>query len=670
MISKLCQCFDSRFVDSERRFDLGQWLSFYAWDVVGNVTFSQPIGYLEKGHDFDGTLKNSAKVQDYFTVVGAMPFLDHWLNKNPIVHVGPPGFHTITGISFKHLADRYQGNDRDDHDRERLDFLDHFIEAKNADPENVDDAQIFSWLMINMLAGADTTALTLKTAFYHCLRDRRIWQRLRDEILAAGPGGAAPISYELAHSLPYLEAVVREALRILPGVSMPLERYVPEEGHRLSNGSFLPGGSMVGVNPYLIARNKGIYGDDAEDFRPERWLRDGDAGETQEQFEARLAAMNNVDLTFGGGRRVFKIFNQGDKMMMRRLNLAGAVLAAAALVAPSLAAQSTFIAPTNSLAFGLSIPDDTSNEDIYFSVAMARGLSWAAVGLGGHKMPGSLMFMIYPSASGKNVTFSPRLATDHTEPGLYAGVDFEVLSNVTGLMNETTYVYSAVCHNCRTWPGGSIDVNSTSQQFMFASGPGGTVGSDSDKASVKLHYEHGAFTMDMLHATGPAGPAVLNLDTADDNEGSALVGKVTEGMNDWVAVIHAVFMIGCFVGLMPFGILILRLGEWVRWHGLNQAVAMIGVIVGLGLGIKAGTMYNRTKSFNTAHQVIGIIVFIFILVQFTLGVLHHRVFKKTQKTTKFAPIHVWLGRAVIILGTVNGFLYVLTLLSSMDTLYN
>ncbi|KAJ0120346.1 integral membrane protein [Diaporthe amygdali] len=342
--------------------------------------------------------------------------------------------------------------------------------------------------------------------------------------------------------------------------------------------------------------------------------------------------------------------------MMRRLNLAGAVLAAAALITPSLAAQSTFIAPTQSLAFGLSIPDDAANEDIYFSVAMARGLSWASIGLGGHKMPGSLMFMIYPSASGENVTFSPRLATDHTEPEFYPSLDFETLSNATGLMNKTTYVYSAVCHNCRSWRGGFLDVNSTSQQFIFATGPGGTVGSDSEQASVKLHYEHGAFNMDMLHATGPAGPAVLNVVTADDNEGATLVGEPTEGMNDWVAVIHAVLMIGCFVGLMPFGILILRLGEWVRWHGVNQGVAMVGVIVGVGLGIKAGTRYNRTKSFNTAHQVIGIIVFIFILVQFTLGVMHHRVFKKTQTPTKFAPIHVWLGRAVILLGVANGFL--------------
>lgn len=260
-----------------------------------------------------------------------------------------------------------------------------------------------------------------------------------------------------------------------------------------------------------------------------------------------------------------------------------------------MAAHSIFVSPSQSLAFGLRIPDDPTNDDIYFSLAMPRGEYWAAVGLGNHKMPGTLVLMVYSSASSENVTFSPRLATGHTEPEYYTGLDYETLTDHTGLVNITTYVYSAVCHNCRSWPGGSIDMNSTAQEFIFATGPSGDVKSDSQEASVKLHYEHGTFVMDMKHATGPAGPAILNDSTADDNDGSTLVGKVTEGMNDWVAVVHAVFMVGCFVGLMPFGVLILRVGEWVRWHGLNQGVAMIGVIVGFGLGIKTSTLYNRVS---------------------------------------------------------------------------
>lgn len=275
-----------------------------SWDVVGSVTFSQPIGYMERGQDFDGTLANADMAIDYFSLVGMIPALDHWLDKNPIMHIGPPGFNTITSISLKHLVDRYQGNDSHYHDSEKPDFLDRFIEAKNNDPKDVDDAQIISWLMINMIAGADTTALTMKSAFYYCLRNESIMARLRREALAAGINGADPVSYKDARAIPYVEAVVREALRILPGVSMPLERYVPAGGHQLSNGDLLPAGSIVGINPYILCRNKEIFGEDAEEFRPERWLRDEACGETEEAFQARLTAMNNADLTFGGGRRV------------------------------------------------------------------------------------------------------------------------------------------------------------------------------------------------------------------------------------------------------------------------------------------------------------------------------------------------------------------------------
>jgi hypothetical protein len=45
-----------------------------------------------------------------------------------------------------------------------------------------------------------------------------------------------------------------------------------------------------------------------------------------------------------------------------------------------------------------------------------------------------------------------------------------------------------------------------------------------------------------------------------------------------------------------------------------------------------------------------------MVAQFVIGFMHHRIYKKTSATTKFAPIHVWLGRVVIVMGVVNGFL--------------
>jgi hypothetical protein len=45
-----------------------------------------------------------------------------------------------------------------------------------------------------------------------------------------------------------------------------------------------------------------------------------------------------------------------------------------------------------------------------------------------------------------------------------------------------------------------------------------------------------------------------------------------------------------------------------------------------------------------------------MIAQFVLGFMHHRIYKRTQATTKLAPIHVWLGRIIIPCGIANGFL--------------
>lgn len=87
-----------------------------------------------------------------------------------------------------------------------------------------------------------------------------------------------------------------------PGVCMLLERYVPDGGLALPDGSLVPAGTAVGINPYVNGRNKTIWGDDVDVFRPERWLQD--AGESDEAYKERLRLYNASDLTFGGGSRV------------------------------------------------------------------------------------------------------------------------------------------------------------------------------------------------------------------------------------------------------------------------------------------------------------------------------------------------------------------------------
>ncbi|KAJ5112136.1 cytochrome protein [Penicillium argentinense] len=306
MIAYFCQRLEENFMDGSNAtesFRLEDWIAYYTWDVVGKATFSQPIGYLEKGYDFDHTLSTADTAMDYFTMVGQMPILDHLLDKNPVWRIGPPSFGNITNISIQHLMDRLQGKDTHYHNPSKPDFLDKFIEAKEKYPDVVDDMQIVSYLMINMIAGADTTGITLNAALYFSLKNPRVWNRLRAEFPARCPSDPPVVSYKSAREVPYLDAVVREAMRCHPGVAMLLERYVPNGGLNLPNGQHVPAGAVVGMNPYVTGRNKSVWGEDAEEFRPERWLRD-QTRETEEAFQKRLQLMNNTDLTFGGGSRV------------------------------------------------------------------------------------------------------------------------------------------------------------------------------------------------------------------------------------------------------------------------------------------------------------------------------------------------------------------------------
>ncbi|KAI1207351.1 putative iron reductase domain protein [Annulohypoxylon truncatum] len=319
-------------------------------------------------------------------------------------------------------------------------------------------------------------------------------------------------------------------------------------------------------------------------------------------------------------------------------------------------AGSVFVTPEQNLAFALNVPSE-STTDLYFSLMMTTSTSWGAIGLGSH-MAGALMFVVYPSQSGNSLTISPRIATGHTEPVYTPEIDIEMMPG-TGRDNSTNmFTFNGRCTNCRSWSGGSgkIDVTSKIQSMMYATGEDRPyLASDARDGPLKMHYNYGTFTMDMVHATGPAGVPLI-----ENSVNSTLVGTAqrlsTEGKKDMVAMAHGVIMILVFVGLFPFGTFVLRFGNWVRWHGINQAFGFLLTFIASIMGFVISKTYNRSKSFNTAHQVIGLFVFIFLFAQFTLGFMHHRQFKKTKEPTKLAPIHRWLGRLILSLGGLNGVL--------------
>jgi hypothetical protein len=132
---------------------------------------------------------------------------------------------------------------------------------------------LLAWTQSNITAGSDTTAIVLRTIFYNLLRYPETLASLMAELRkAADDGELSPIvTWKQSQRLPYLRAVVKEAGRIHPPFGLPLERIVPEGGAEIC-GKFFGQGTIVGMNAWVVHRNTETFGEDADVWRPERWL--------------------------------------------------------------------------------------------------------------------------------------------------------------------------------------------------------------------------------------------------------------------------------------------------------------------------------------------------------------------------------------------------------------
>lgn len=174
------------------------------------------------------------------------------------------------------------------------DFLSRFVNQHKANPTAFTEDEIRRGCLSNITAGSDTTAISLRAIFYHMLKRPSTYSKLRAEIDALTAEGkiSVPVTYKETLAMPYFQAVLKEALRCHSATGFPLERVTPPEGATI-NAHFLPHGTVVGINSWVIHNDPTIFGEDVDVFRPERWL----------VSEAQYRIMDRSFFAFGGGSR-------------------------------------------------------------------------------------------------------------------------------------------------------------------------------------------------------------------------------------------------------------------------------------------------------------------------------------------------------------------------------
>lgn len=133
-------------------------------------------------------------------------------------------------------------------------------------------------MMMNfIIAGRDTTACTLTWLFFEVAKnsptaDSGAFAKIAGEVQREfTQDNSHNLSFEALQRLRYCTACVRETIRLHPPVPFDAKEAFADD--RLPDGTLVCKGDFVAYNPYAMARDTGLWGADAAEWKPERWMK-------------------------------------------------------------------------------------------------------------------------------------------------------------------------------------------------------------------------------------------------------------------------------------------------------------------------------------------------------------------------------------------------------------
>ncbi|THG93595.1 hypothetical protein EW026_g7680 [Hermanssonia centrifuga] len=184
---------------------------------------------------------------------------------------------------------------------------------KIEDSEKLPEHELLAQMSTFVFAATDTTSNALARIFDLLAQHQHVQDKLRQEILEScdsEDGTFTDLSYDKLVELPYLDAVCRETLRLYPPVSfvtreaerdivLPLSEPIQGVDGTPMKEILVPNGTTVIIGIRACNRNKAIWGEDALEWKPDRWL-DSVPGSVK---EARVPGIYANLMTFLGGGR-------------------------------------------------------------------------------------------------------------------------------------------------------------------------------------------------------------------------------------------------------------------------------------------------------------------------------------------------------------------------------
>ncbi|XP_022866515.1 cytochrome P450 704C1-like [Olea europaea var. sylvestris] len=194
----------------------------------------------------------------------------------------------VDGFVYKVIQNKIEQvhKPNDDLPASKGDILSRFLEMNETDSKYLKDI-ILSFI----IAGKDTTASTLSWFFYMMCKHPLIQEKIAKEVREATILQENPSIDEMANSIPeealdkmqFLHASITETVRLYPAV--PVDGKVCFSDDTFPDGFSVKKGNLILYQPWAMGRMKSLWGEDAEEFRPQRWLDENGVFQQESSFK-------------------------------------------------------------------------------------------------------------------------------------------------------------------------------------------------------------------------------------------------------------------------------------------------------------------------------------------------------------------------------------------------
>lgn len=249
--------------------DICLWYNFVTFDIIGDLSFGESFQCLENAdnHPWIKTVYQGIKAAK---LVGAF---EHFPPMRSIIRWSLPKF-VKEKIAKNFDFTKEKVTKRIAQDLERPDFIKYILD--NNDKSGMTRGEIDSTVAVLILAGSgETTAVVLTAATLFALKTPGVMERLQKEVCDHVRDTPNAFSIESLNTLPYLHAVIQEAMRIHPPVPVSPPREVNQPGFQVC-GHTVPQGYRAGIPARTAYRLPSRWAVPHE-FHPERWLPEADA---------------------------------------------------------------------------------------------------------------------------------------------------------------------------------------------------------------------------------------------------------------------------------------------------------------------------------------------------------------------------------------------------------